>query len=123
MFYHKEHEGSQGTQRVLVELDVGLHPTPLLKREDDGREGAISGRLTRKASGAGPSGFTRTGVFAGGNTPLRGFNGGLSHIFCIWRRKCLYDAGPVGRIVGVFDSTDVPHEHLRRSGSPHNGYV
>ena len=95
MFYHKEHEGSQGTQRVLVELDVGLHPTPLLKREDDGREGAISGRLTRKASGAGPSGFTRTGVFAGGSTPLRGFNGGLSHIFLHMAEKMLVQCGSV----------------------------
>ena len=40
---------------------------PLLlffKREDDGREGAISGRLARKATGVSPSGFARTGVFA-----------------------------------------------------------
>ena len=35
------------------------------KREDDGREGAISGRLARKATGVSPSGFARTGVFAG----------------------------------------------------------
>ena len=35
------------------------------KREDDGREGAISGRLARKATGVSPSGFVRTGVFAG----------------------------------------------------------
>ena len=34
------------------------------KREDDGREGAISGRLARKATGVSPSGFARTGVFA-----------------------------------------------------------
>ena len=33
------------------------------KREDDGREGAISGRLARKATGVSPSGFARTGVF------------------------------------------------------------
>ena len=30
------------------------------KREDDGREGAISGRLARKATGVSPSGFART---------------------------------------------------------------
>ena len=35
-----------------------------VKREDDGREGAISGRLARKATGVSPSGFARTGVFA-----------------------------------------------------------
>ena len=35
------------------------------KREDDGREGAISGRLARKATGVSPSGFARTGVLAG----------------------------------------------------------
>ena len=35
-----------------------------LKREDDGREGAISGRLARKATGVSPSGFAHTGVFA-----------------------------------------------------------
>ena len=34
------------------------------KREDDGREGAISGRLARKATGVSPSGFACTGVFA-----------------------------------------------------------
>ena len=34
------------------------------KREDDGREGAISGRSARKATGVSPSGFARTGVFA-----------------------------------------------------------
>ena len=34
------------------------------KREDDGREGTISGRLARKATGVSPSGFARTGVFA-----------------------------------------------------------
>ena len=47
---------------------VGRCPTPLFlsfKREDDGREGAISGRLARKATGVSPSGFARTGVFAG----------------------------------------------------------
>ena len=44
---------------------MGLRPTPLLRREDDGREGAISGRLARKATCVSPSGFTRTGVFAG----------------------------------------------------------
>ena len=56
----------------LVSLE-GLRPTPLhlsFKREDDGREGAISGRLTRKATGVSPSGFARTGVFAGTSTPL-----------------------------------------------------
>ena len=52
----------------------GLRPTPLLlsfKREDDGREGAISGRLARKATGVSPSGFARTGVLAekGANFP------------------------------------------------------
>ena len=45
-------------------------PTPKFlskrpKREDDGREGAISGRLARKATGVSPSGFARTGVLAG----------------------------------------------------------
>ena len=35
------------------------------KREDDGREGVISGRLARKATGVSPSGFARIGVFAG----------------------------------------------------------
>ena len=35
------------------------------KREDDGREGAISGRLARKATGVSPSSFARIGVFAG----------------------------------------------------------
>ena len=35
-----------------------------VKREDDGREGSISGRLARKATGVSPSGFARTGVFA-----------------------------------------------------------
>ena len=34
------------------------------KREDDGREGAISGRLARKATGVSPSFFVHTGVFA-----------------------------------------------------------
>ena len=34
------------------------------KRETDGREGAISGRLARKATGVSPSGFARIGVFA-----------------------------------------------------------
>ena len=46
----------------------GLRPTPLLlsfKREDDGGEGTISGRSARKATGVSPSGFARTGVFAG----------------------------------------------------------
>ena len=37
----------------------------LPKREEDGREGAISGRLARKATGVSPSGFARTGVLAG----------------------------------------------------------
>ena len=49
-------------------LLVRLRPTPLLlsfKREDDGREGAVSGRLARKATGVSPSGFARIGVFAG----------------------------------------------------------
>ena len=49
-------------------LLVGPRPTPqllFLKREDDGREGAISGRLARKATGVSPSGFARTGVLAG----------------------------------------------------------
>ena len=42
-----------------------------VKREDDGREGAISGRSARKATGVSPSGFARTGVFAEkGNSPL-----------------------------------------------------
>ena len=35
-----------------------------VKHEGDGREGAISGRLARKATGVSPSGFARTGVFA-----------------------------------------------------------
>ena len=35
------------------------------KREDDGREGAISGRLARKSTGVSPSGFARTDVLAG----------------------------------------------------------
>ena len=46
---------------------VGRGPTPqrlFLKREADGREGAISGRLARKATGVSPSGFARTRVFA-----------------------------------------------------------
>ena len=34
------------------------------KREDDGREGAISGRLARKATGVSSSGFARSSVFA-----------------------------------------------------------
>ena len=38
------------------------------KREDDGREGAISGRFARKATGVSPFGFARTGVFAGNFT-------------------------------------------------------
>ena len=45
----------------------GFVPTPLLhsfKREGDGREGAISGRLARRATGVSPSVFARTGVFA-----------------------------------------------------------
>ena len=36
-----------------------------VKREADGREGAISGRLVRKATGVSPSDFAHTGVFAG----------------------------------------------------------
>ena len=35
------------------------------KREDDGREGAVSGRLARRATGVNPSGFARIGGFAG----------------------------------------------------------
>ena len=35
------------------------------KREADGREGAISGRLARRATGVSPSGFARTRVLAG----------------------------------------------------------
>ena len=35
-----------------------------LKREDDGREGAISGRLARKATGVSPSGFALICVLA-----------------------------------------------------------
>ena len=53
----------------------GLRPTPLLlffKREADGREGAISGRLARKATGVSPSDFARTGVFAENIPKLRG---------------------------------------------------
>ena len=47
---------------------AGFRPTPLFlsfKREADGREGAISGRLARKAAGVNPSGFAHTGVLAG----------------------------------------------------------
>ena len=36
-----------------------------VKREADGREGAISGRLVRKATGVSPSDFAHTGFFAG----------------------------------------------------------
>ena len=36
-----------------------------VKREADGLEGAISGRLVRKATGVSPSDFAHTGVFAG----------------------------------------------------------
>ena len=53
----------------------GLRPTPLLlffKREADGREGAICGRLARKATGVSPSDFARTGVFAENIPKLRG---------------------------------------------------
>ena len=42
--------------RSLVMLRLERGP----KREDDGREGAISGRLARKATGVSPSGFART---------------------------------------------------------------
>ena len=37
----------------------------MAKREADGRKGAISGRLARKTTSVSPSGFARTGVFAG----------------------------------------------------------
>ena len=37
----------------------------MAKREADGREGAVSGRLARKATGVSPFCFARTCVFAG----------------------------------------------------------
>ena len=57
----------EGSRFALPSFREGLRPTPLLlssKREDDGREGAISGHLARKATGVSPSDFARTGVLA-----------------------------------------------------------
>ena len=53
-------QGSAGRTTFLAKILSKRH-----KREDDGREGAISGRLARKVTGVSPSGFAHTGVFAG----------------------------------------------------------
>ena len=53
-------QGNAGRTTFLAKILSKRH-----KREDDGREGAISGRLARKVTGVSPSGFAHTGVFAG----------------------------------------------------------
>ena len=55
--------------RTSVRPPAPHFPAPNLfqrpKREDEGREGAISGRLARKTTDVSPSGFARTDVLAG----------------------------------------------------------
>ena len=53
-------QGNAGRTTFLAKILPKRH-----KRENDGREGAISGRLARKATGVSPSSFARIGVFAG----------------------------------------------------------
>ena len=65
--YRKAGALTPGAQSCALPRPTFLRQKDFLrqpKREDDGREGAISGRLARKATGVNPSGFARAGVLA-----------------------------------------------------------
>ena len=89
----------------------GLRPSLLsFKREDDGREGAICGRLARKATGVSPSGFARTGVFAG--TWIRSISPDSIILFLL--------SAPSGRDSVEIPRTARPTEAMESAGFPRN---
>ena len=72
--FPRRHEGREGLgTSPLGPAGLSTVPIPRVsvffgkpaRREDDGREGAVSGRLARRATGVNPSGFARIGGFAG----------------------------------------------------------
>ena len=76
--------------------DVPQRVERVPKREDDGQEGAISGRFARKATGVSPSGFART-LRLCGKAPASPF----LRVLCVLSRGRF---GPLG-LHGNFQNT------------------